>query len=250
MRRPALSLSRTIDEKPVGDRETMPLLEARKLRATRATESGMRVVLDGVDLAVETGTLTDVVGPSGAGKTTLLLALARLLPCAEVTLSLEGVPAESIDPARWRRDVALLPQVPALVPGTVADNLLLPWRLKVRAEQQPPALAALEAALTSVGLGDVSPMRDVARLSVGQQARVALLRVLLARPAVLLLDEPTAALDDESAARVTEAVLTYVREGGGAIRVRHLRSDELATRRYRMEAGRLLEAAPAPGGGA
>jgi len=224
------------------------LLESLGLTLVRAGDAGPVRVLDGVSLALSGGELVDVVGPSGSGKSTLLLAMARLLPGVRGQLRLDGRPAEEWPPTRWRTHVTLLPQKPTLVPGTVADNLLLPWRLKVRAAEQPPTAGALADALASLGLDDVSPARDVTRLSVGQQARVALLRVLLTRPQFLLLDEPDAALDNDSAARVTDAVVRFVHEGGGAVRVRHLRSDEHATRRYRMEAGRLAEAALANGG--
>lgn len=217
-------------------------LDARGITLVRRIDAEDVRVLDGVDLSLGTGELVDVVGPSGSGKSTLLLALARLLPGVRGDLALDGRPAAEWSPEAWRTRVTLLPQKPALVPGTVADNLLLPWRLKVRAAETPPTQSALAEALASVGLADVAPERDAARLSVGQQARVALLRVLLAHPEALLLDEPDAALDDESAAQVTAAIVRFVAEGGAAVRVRHLRSDAHATRRYRMAVGRLAEA--------
>lgn len=221
--------------------EPTPLLAARGLHATRVTESGPCLVLDGVDLDVPAGTLIDIVGPSGSGKTTLLLALARLLPDVTGTLALDGTPAEQVPPPRWRREVALLPQVPSLVPGTVGENLLLPWGLKVRAHGDSPGNAELSAALAAVGLADVALDRDPARLSVGQIARVALLRVLLTRPRVLLADEPDAALDDESAAQVTAMTERFVADGGAVVRVRHMRLDEAADRRFRLEGGTLTE---------
>jgi len=81
---------------------TTPALEARGLTVDRRADAGMLRVLNGVDFAVDAGTLTDVVGPSGAGKSTLLLALARLLPGVEGALSLQGEPASAIDPRAWR----------------------------------------------------------------------------------------------------------------------------------------------------
>ena len=198
-------------------------------------------VLNGIDFAVEAGTLTDVVGPSGAGKSTLLLALARLLPGVEGALSLLGEPAAKIDPRVWRVRVAYLPQRSALLPGTVDHNLTLPWRLKVRAAIARPSEAALRAALDRVHLDDVALDRDVARLSEGQAARVALLRTVLTRPAVLLLDEPDASLDEESADQVGLLTREFVDEGGAVVRVRHLRSDGHADRRLRLVAGSLTE---------
>ena len=81
--------------------------------------------------------------------------------------------------------------------------------------------------------------RDAARLSVGQAARVAFLRVLLAEPRVLLLDEPDAALDDAAAASLADALRGFLAGGGAIARVRHHVSDGLATRRLRLEGGRL-----------
>jgi putative ABC transport system ATP-binding protein len=216
-----------------------PALEARHITVDRRADAGPLRVLDGVDLAVEAGTLTDVVGPSGAGKTTLLLALARLLPGATGELFIAGEPASSIDPRAWRMRVAYLPQRSALLPGTVGHNLTLPWRLKVRAGGARPGDEALRAALDRVHLSDVALDRDTARLSEGQAARVALLRTVLTRPSVLLLDEPDASLDEESAEQVGLLTREFVDAGGAVVRVRHLRSDGHADRRLRLLAGNL-----------
>jgi putative ABC transport system ATP-binding protein len=217
------------------------VLAARGLVVSRVADAGPVRVLDGLDLTVEAGTLTDVVGPSGAGKSTLLLALARLLPGAEGALTLDGEPAEAIDPRVWRVRVAYLPQRSALVPGSVAHNLTLPWRLKVREGTAAPDDAALRAALDRVRLTDVAADRDVERLSEGQAARVALLRTVLTAPRVLLLDEPDAALDEESADGVGRLTREFADAGGAVVRVRHHRTDGLADRRLRLAGGRLTE---------
>jgi putative ABC transport system ATP-binding protein len=222
------------------DREqAAPLLAARGLRAVRAGDDGPVAVLDGVDFALAPGTLAEIAGPSGAGKTTLLLVLARLLPGATGEMLLDGVSADELTPQAWRTRVALLPQRPALVPGTVADNLRLPWMLKARHGEQTPDDDALASALAGVGLAGVALTRDVSRLSVGQLTRIALVRVMLTRPRVLLLDEPDASLDDASAAEVACVVAAFVAEGGAVVRVSHVRADVSATARYRLAGGRL-----------
>lgn len=221
-----------------------PLLEARGLSVARAGDEGPVAVLDGVDFALPGGALVEVGGPSGAGKTTLLLALARLLPGVTGALLLDGRSAAEIPSSAWRTQVALLPQRAALVPGTLAENLRLPWTLKVRHAERPPADEVLFGALEDVGLGALSLDRDVARLSVGQLARVALVRVMLTRPRVLLLDEPDASLDDASAAEVARVTSVFVADGGSVVRVSHVRADARASMRYRLEGGK-LSAAPA-----
>lgn len=220
-------------------RAPVPLLEARGLRAVRPGDDGPVAVLESVDFSLPAGTLAEVTGSSGAGKTTLLLALARLLPGAEGALSLEGRSAEEYAPETWRTLVALLPQRPALVPGTVADNLRLPWTLKVREEGRAPDDETLRQAMNGVALDDVALDRDVSRLSVGQASRIALLRAALTRPRVLLLDEPDASLDDASAAEVAQVTAAFVSDGGSVVRVSHVRTGTAASVRYRLEGGRL-----------
>jgi len=218
-----------------------PLLTARGLRAVRPGDDGPVAVLDGIDLALRAGDTVELVGASGAGKTTLLLALARLLPEVEGELHLEGVAAREVSPARWRTRVALLPQRATLVPGTVARNLRLPWELHIRSHEEAPGDGALRDALGDVGLGDVALDRDVTRLSVGQASRIALLRVLLAAPSVLLLDEPDASLDDASAAQVARKTAAFAAAGGAVLRISHLSSDASASARYRLADGLLTE---------
>lgn len=217
------------------------LLEARHLVAERDGDSGPCRVLDGVTLSLRRGMLAEVTGPSGAGKTTLLLALARLLPGVTGSLALDGRDAAEIDPAEWRSRVALLPQRPALTRGTVADSLLLPWSFKIRTHSEHPTQAELRSWLDRVGLAEVSLDRDATRLSVGQAARIALLRAVLVGPEVLLLDEPDASLDDESAAEVQRLSAEFASRGGAVVRVSHLRRGGEATVRYRLAAGHLTE---------
>jgi putative ABC transport system ATP-binding protein len=218
------------------------LFQARDLVVVLPGDSGDVRVLDGVSLELAAGGIIDVVGPSGSGKTTLLRALARLLPNATGSLSLDGVPAETIPGPAWRAAIALLPQKPAIVAGSVRDNLLRPWALKVRHGRTAPDDAAMRSALDRVAL-DAALDRDAARLSVGQHARLALVRTLLTKPRVLLLDEPDAALDELSAASVSELTREFAENGGAVVRVRHHRSDDIAHRRLRLAAGSLSDAA-------
>ncbi len=229
------------------------LLEARELTVVLPGDAGPVRVLDGVSLTLTCGEVVDVTGPSGAGKTTLLRALARLMPQGSGALFLGGVSASEMGPQRWRSRVALLPQKPVIVAGDIAENLTLPWRLKARDASSLPDANRLRSALDEIGLADVALERDAARLSLGQQARVALTRVLLTRPAltrvlltrpdVLLLDEPDAALDKASSAALAATLRAFAEDGGGIVRSRHRDDDGLAMRRLALAAGRLTEEA-------
>lgn len=214
------------------------LLQARDLTAVLPGDAGDVRVLDNVALDVAVGEIVDVVGPSGSGKSTLLRALALLLPGATGILQLDGSPAETFTPARWRCAVALLPQKPVLVDGTVRDNLVLPYRLGVRRQQPAPDDAMLAEGLDRLGV-DAALDRDASRLSVGQVARIAFLRTLFGEPRVLLLDEPDAALDDTSADAVAAMTAEFASGSGAVVRVRHHRSDGIAGRRLRLARGRL-----------
>lgn len=219
------------------------LLLATGLTATLTGDTGPVRVLDGVDLELRAGEIADVVGPSGSGKSTLLRALAWLLPGAHGALELQGSSHTSMTAQEWRTHVALVPQKPAIVDASVEHNLLLPWTLKARHGSVAPQTGRLREALDGVGLSDIALDRSALRLSVGQQARIALVRVLLTAPKVLLLDEADAALDDHSSQLVSEACTAFAQQGGGIVRVRHRATDGLATRRLRMHSGRLEEVA-------
>lgn len=226
-------------EVPAASHEVIMLLTAEDLVVDLPGDAGFVRVVDRASFALDAGELVDVVGPSGSGKTMLLRALARLLPQVSGSLALGGVPADEIAPAEWRSRVALLPQKAAIQPGSVRANLLLPWTLKIRHAERRPSDVELADALASVHLRDIALDREAARLSVGQAARVALLRVLLTKPQVLLLDEPDAALDDASAEAVAVATRGFAAAGGAVVRVRHQRTDALATRRLSLVGGRL-----------
>lgn len=173
---------------------------------------GQREVLSGIDLTARAGEVLALVGPNGAGKSTLLAAIAADLPAAGGTVRIDGraVADWSAPELALRRSV--LPQSAALsFPFPVEDVVRMgraPWAGTAHEEQDDAAVAAAMAATEVTGFGP----RPFSALSGGERARVALARVLAQRAPVLLLDEPTAALD----LRHQELVLRICRERAAA----------------------------------
>lgn len=160
-------------------------------------------VLDGVTAEIPVGAGC-VVGPSGSGKSTLLRLLNRLADPDSGRVLYQGTDVRELDPLELRREVSLVPQLPALIDGTVAENIAFAPRL---AGHSYDSRSALQLAGLDPGFGD----RDAAKLSVGEQQRVMLARALALQPRVLLLDEPTSALD-EDARDAVESTLRSLRE--------------------------------------
>jgi putative ABC transport system ATP-binding protein len=208
------------------------------LREVGLTRAG-RVVLDSVSAEIPAGS-TAIVGPSGAGKSTLLRLLNRLAEPDRGEISYRGRPLASYDPLALRRDVSLVPQLPALLEGTVESNLAYAAQL---AGEELDAGRCLALA----GLPAEFAPRDVAKLSVGEQQRVMLARALAQKPEVLLLDEPTSALD-HAARDAIEATLARLRRELEISLVLVSHDPEQARRLsdwvVRLEAGRVVESGP------
>ncbi|MDT3399283.1 heme ABC transporter ATP-binding protein [Streptomyces sp. B1866] len=156
---------------------------------------GARTVLADVALAVRAGEVLALVGPNGAGKSTLLAALAADVPAGAGEVRIAGRPAGAWSPAELALRRAVLPQAPALAfPFTVEEVVRMgraPWAGTPAEDEDDAAVAAAMAATEVAGLAG----RPFSALSGGERARVALARVLAQRAPLLLLDEPTAALD-------------------------------------------------------
>ena len=180
-----------------------------------------------LSLRVEPGTVTSVIGPSGSGKSSLLHFMCGVLPPDIKAQGILRIGEEDLTalPPQSRR-LGLLFQDPLLFPHLdVAGNLLFGMRkTSTRRQRQQDAAAAL----ASVGLEGMDT-RDPATLSGGQQARVALLRVLLSEPRALLLDEPFRSLDADNRQRVRQLVFSEARRRNlPTVLVTHDRDDVAA----------------------
>lgn len=211
------------------------LFELREVGLDR----GGKTVLDALSAEVPEGA-TAIVGPSGAGKSTLLRLLNRLADPDRGEIAYRGRPLAEYEPLALRREVALVPQLPALLEGTVESNLRYAANL---------AGEELDAART-LGLAGLDPSfaeRDVGKLSVGEQQRAMLARALAQQPRVLLLDEPTSALDHAARDKIEAALAELRREL--EISIVLVSHDPEQARRLgdwvlRLEAGRLVGFGP------
>ena len=183
--------------------------------------AGGAPVLEEASLAIKAGAFAVVRGPSGAGKSTLLRLLCRLEEPDSGRILFKGAPVDELPPPVLRRSVAYVQQMPTLLPGTVRENLLLPFAYRANSAAAPPDDADIRARLEELLLTGVTPDTAADRLSVGQAQRVCLIRSLLLSPEVVLLDEPTASLDAESARVVLDRAAALSREGITVIMISH-----------------------------
>jgi UDP-glucose/iron transport system ATP-binding protein len=200
---------------------------------------GDRQVLDSVGAEIHGGA-TAIVGPSGSGKSTLLRLLNRLAEPDAGAISYRGRPLREYDPLALRREVSLVPQLPALLEGTVASNLAYAAGLAGR-KLEPARCLGL------AGLDGGFADRDVAELSVGEQQRAMLARALAQAPRALLLDEPTSALDHDARDAI-EATLAELRRelDISLVVVSHdpEQARRLAGRALRLKQGRVAACGP------
>ncbi|NYH19691.1 ABC transporter ATP-binding protein [Paraburkholderia bryophila] len=164
--------------------------------ARRDAQRG-QMLLQPTRFALYAGERVAITGPSGSGKSVFLRALALLDPLDAGRIVWHGAPVERAVIPRYRRNVAYIRQRPALLDGSVEDNLRYPFELSayrdVRFDRARAASLAVQA-----GRADDFLDKRASELSGGEAQIAALIRVLQLAPEVLLLDEPTASLDPES----------------------------------------------------
>ncbi|RIK34588.1 MAG: ABC transporter ATP-binding protein [Chloroflexi bacterium] len=212
-------------------------------RVTFNYSTGRNTVLHDFSLTIPAGETLAIVGHTGAGKSSLVKLIMRFYEFQGGRLLIDGRDIRTLDLSHYRRQLGLVPQVPFLFSGTVADNI----------RYGRPDASDEEVAVAARQLGDGSWLDDLsegintdvgergARLSLGQRQLVALARILLQDPAILLLDEATASIDPITEAQVQAALATVLRRRTSIVIAHRLSTVQAADRIIVLREGQIIE---------
>ena len=216
-----------------------------KLEKIAKSYSNDRTILDQVDLQINAGERIAIVGPSGSGKTTLLNLIGTLDRPDSGTMTFENQNLSTLNDqqlAQFRnRKVGFVFQMHHLLPQlSLWENVLLPT-LTDRALQGKETEDRAKRLIDRVGLGGVVNQKP-SELSGGECQRTAVVRALINRPALLLADEPTGALDQQSSGNLTDLLVELNREEGVALVVvtHSLEVAKKMDRIYTLNEGKLI----------
>ena len=202
-----------------------------------------RVAVDGVSFELPAGATVALVGGTGGGKTTLLKLLLRFIDPQSGQIEFDGQDIAAIDPAALRRALGYVAQEPFLTDGTVADNIAYGDNAPDPAQVEAAARAAeAHRFIVALPYGYSSAVGERgAQLSGGQRQRIALARALYRDPAILVLDEATSAVDNETEAAIQHS-LAHAARGRSTLVVAHrLSTVRHADTIHVLEAGRIVE---------
>jgi putative ABC transport system ATP-binding protein len=210
----------------------------------RRNPDGAGWLLDGVDLQVEAGNRLALAGPSGSGKTLLLRAMALLDRVDEGEILWRGSKVVRESVPEFRRQAIYLHQRPAMIEETVEEALRQPFRLQVH-RKRAYARERIVGWLGQLDRDDSLLARPTSELSGGERQIVALLRAVQLDPTVLLLDEPTAALDPASVESIEHIVAEWFEElpeERALVWVSHdeAQAERVTDRTLRMTGGRIV----------
>jgi subfamily B ATP-binding cassette protein MsbA len=205
-------------------------------------EPNLPRVLDGIDLVLDEGATVALVGSSGSGKSTLASLIPRFFDVEDGSVTFDGIDVRELALDDLRTRIGIVPQEPMLFGGTVRENFLYGNLEASQAEIEEVARAAHAADFIETfpdGYDQVVGERGVT-LSAGQRQRIAIARVMLERPKLLILDEASSSLDAESEALVQDA-LERVMEGRTTLVIAHrlstvIRSDRILV----LDEGRIV----------
>lgn len=174
-------------------------------------------IISNFSLDIATGAFLTIVGPSGGGKSTLLKLLANLISPTSGEIDFKDKNINAYSPTNYRRQVSYCFQQPSLFGETVKDNLEFPFKIRKQTTDQ----SKMEQVLESVDLKPDFLNKNITELSGGEKQRVALIRNLLFKPEVLLLDEITTGLDNDSKEIVHRLIQNVHKDNTTIIQVTH-----------------------------
>jgi len=207
---------------------------------------GVRTILDGIGFDARPGELVAIVGPTGAGKTTLVHLIPRLFKPTSGCVLIDGRDAAAYQLRSLRERIALVPQDPLLFAGTIGDNIRY-GRLDASAAEVEQAArdAQIHTAIARLPDGYATPVAEAgATLSGGERQRLGIARALLKRAPILILDEPTSAVDTLAEAAVFDS-LRRLRDGRTIFVIAHrLSTIRDATRILVLQDGRITARGP------
>jgi ATP-binding cassette subfamily B protein len=202
-----------------------------------------RPAVHAVDLHVPAGTTVALVGGTGGGKSTLLKLLMRFIDPSRGRITLDGIDVATLDPQALRRQVGYVAQEPFLTDGSVADNIAYGEKHGDRARVEAAARAAeAHDFIAALPAGYDSPVGERGgNLSGGQRQRIALARALYRDPAILVLDEATSAVDNETEAAIQHSLATAARGRTTLVVAHRLSTVRDADTIHVLDAGRIVE---------
>lgn len=203
---------------------------------------GTRIVLDSIDLQLQSGSITAVLGPNGAGKSTLLSCIAGLLDPAQGTIELDGASLTSMPAMQRARRIAFLPQTPEIAWAVDVETLVSLGRIPFQGvASDAEDRAAIARAMDKTQVAQWSD-RSVTTLSGGERARVLLARILAGESDWILADEPFTGLDPSHQFEAAELLRSIADQGGGVVLTIHdlTLAARIADRVVILDGGRIV----------
>lgn len=198
---------------------------------------GEKIILSGLSVDIEQGDYLSVMGPSGSGKSTFLKLCCHLISPTEGRILFDGNDIMRQDPISLRKKICYCFQTPVLFGDTVEDNLIFPYSIR----KQAPDRERINFLFSEFHMPPDSMKHEIKTLSGGEKQRISLIRTLLFRPDVLLLDEVTSALDVDNTLIVENAVRAMNQEGITVLWVTHSpeQGRKYADRLLTIESGKI-----------
>jgi ABC-type uncharacterized transport system, ATPase component len=176
-----------------------------------------KTIIKDVSIEIEAGEYISIMGSSGSGKSTFLKLCCYLISPTEGKIMFNGVDMTQQNPMELRKKISYCFQTPVLFGETVKDNLAFPYAIR----KQNVDWERVKALFSRFNMGMDYVKRDIRNLSGGEKQRIALIRTLLFKPDILLLDEVTSALDVDNTLIVEKAIEALNREGITVLWVTH-----------------------------